>query len=330
MSTSTEVARVEAGAVVPMQSEAFLSVIARAAADPSINVEKMQSLLDMQMRIMERQAEAAFNEAMARLQPKLPRIVREGKASYGQGKGGYNYARYEDIDRMIRPLLNEEGFALSFDSVWNDKLCTIIGKLSHSGGHSTAASIPLPLDTSGGKNGIQGMGSTLSYGKRYCVGMLLNIVTVGEDDDATYEACKNIDTGGYAPGTKEAQDYVAAKKLADLAVHVDDVPNTPAKPKAAKPKTTTNFKALEAIGDVKADLKKLTGNDDEYYRILKDAAGVMHANQILDIEVQRTLYKLLAARRNDLMIEAQAPPKQKSEDDMLREQYEREQQEGGT
>ncbi len=144
------------------------------------------------------------------------------------------------------------------------------------------------------------------------------------------EEVAHIDTGGHAHGTREAQDYVAMQKLAELAVHVDDVPNTPAKPKAAaaKPKTTTNFKALEAIGDIKADLKKLAGNDDEYYRILREAAGVDHANQILDVEVQRALYKLLLARRNDLMIAAQAPPKPMSEDDMLREQFEREQREG--
>jgi hypothetical protein len=39
------------------------------------------------------------------------------------------------------------------------------------------------LDSSGGKNNIQGMGSSFSYGKRYTTTALLNIVTEGEDDD---------------------------------------------------------------------------------------------------------------------------------------------------
>ena len=43
--------------------------------------------------------------------------------------------------------------------------------------------MPLPLDTSGAKNNIQGMGSTVSYGKRYLLGMLLNLVSKGQDDD---------------------------------------------------------------------------------------------------------------------------------------------------
>src|SRR5581483_8370196 len=54
---------------------------------------------------------------------------------------------------------------------------------SHKDGHSRTASVPLALDTSGGKNNIQAMGSTTSYGRRYTMCMLLNIVTVGEDDD---------------------------------------------------------------------------------------------------------------------------------------------------
>jgi hypothetical protein len=58
------------------------------------------------------------------------------------------------------------------------------GKLSHVKGHSETRSISLPADSSGGKNSIQAVGSTTSYAKRYLVGMLLNIITKGEDDDA--------------------------------------------------------------------------------------------------------------------------------------------------
>ena len=315
LAPSNEVTITTGGALpapVAPANEAILSVIARAAADPSVDVTKMQALLDMQLRIMERTAEAQFNAAMSRLQPKLPRIVREGKASYGQGKGGYAYARYEDIDHQIRPLLNAEGFALSFDSVWGEKLCTIIGKLSHAGGHSTAASIPLPLDTSGGKNGIQGMGSTLSYGKRYCVGMLLNIVTVGEDDDAHYlpPDMPMPDTGGHPAGSREAQDYVAQQKLAALGVNVDDVPNTPKPQAKTGPKSTqktTNFSALEAFGAMKKDFIAAAGKErgeQEYYRIL-GANGFEKSNQIIERATQVRVYKEMGARLNEIRLDEQ-------------------------
>jgi hypothetical protein len=44
--------------------------------------------------------------------------------------------------------------------------------------------MPLPFDTSGSKNSIQAVGSSMSYGKRYLLFAMLNLVTEGQDDDA--------------------------------------------------------------------------------------------------------------------------------------------------
>ena len=41
----------------------------------------------------------------------------------------------------------------------------------------------LPADTSGSKNVVQAIGSSVSYGKRYTMQALLNITSGGEDDD---------------------------------------------------------------------------------------------------------------------------------------------------
>ena len=43
--------------------------------------------------------------------------------------------------------------------------------------------MPAPLDTSGGKSTLQGVGSTNSYLRRYIACNLFNIVVVGDDDD---------------------------------------------------------------------------------------------------------------------------------------------------
>ena len=42
----------------------IVEVIRRAASDPSVDVEKLERLMLMHERVMERNAEAAFNEAM--------------------------------------------------------------------------------------------------------------------------------------------------------------------------------------------------------------------------------------------------------------------------
>lgn len=160
------------------------ALISRAATDPNFDVEKMRALLDMQKELVADQAKAQFNEAYARLQLVLPRIKKGGIVEY-KDKPAFTYAKWEDIDAAIRPLLNAEGFSLTFDTAPHQSGGILVtGKLLHSSGHEKTASIgPLPLDTSGGKNNLQGAGSTFAYGCRYTSRMLLNLIYEAEDDD---------------------------------------------------------------------------------------------------------------------------------------------------
>lgn len=165
----------------------FLQVIQSVVENPNMNPEVIHRLIDAQERVLNKNAEMAFHAAMARLQPRLPRIEKKGKIDFTSKKTGEQqvtpYARYEDIDQAIRPLLSEEGFSLSFNTEWGNDGVMASGTLAHREGHHQQASIRLPLDTSGSKNNIQAMGSTISYARRYLTKMLLNIVEVGEDDD---------------------------------------------------------------------------------------------------------------------------------------------------
>ncbi|HEV2301510.1 MAG TPA: ERF family protein [Stellaceae bacterium] len=193
----------------------MLSLIAKAASDPAVDVAKMQALLAMQKELIAEEARAAFNAAFARLAARLPRVRKSGEVSYpanknnpeGPQKKAFAYARWEDIDAAIRPLLLDEGFSLSFDTAPHPGGGAIVtGALLHAAGHEKCASIgPLPLDTSGGKNNLQGAGSTFSYGKRYTATMLLNLTFEGEDDD----------------GRRGGAEFISAeevKRLSDLLI----------------------------------------------------------------------------------------------------------------
>lgn len=171
-------------AVAVAEPTTLLSAIVRMASDQSVDVTKLQALLAMQERLEARQAEAAFNAAHARVVSKMPRVPKNGVVNLGVGKGSYNFARWEDVDALLRPLMQAEGFSLTFDAQYRDGGgAVVIATLLHSGGHSRQASIPLALDTGAGRNNLQAMGSTLSYGKRYLAEMLFNIVREGIDDD---------------------------------------------------------------------------------------------------------------------------------------------------
>lgn len=178
---TTEV--VKASPETPAQVEtSLLAVIANAATDARVDVDKMERLLAMHERIMAEQRHTAFAAALSRLQAKLPQINKAGRIIV-KGTERSRYARIEDIDLAIRPLLAEEGFAFAFDSEMLDGKMRISAKLSHRDGHSETKFLILPIDTSDYRTNVQSVGSTVSYGRRYLIKMHLNLVEVAEDDD---------------------------------------------------------------------------------------------------------------------------------------------------
>jgi hypothetical protein len=165
---------------VATDSAAIIQVIERAALNPDVDVEKMERLYAMAERASARQAEQAFNAALAEMQPKLPVIENRGETDKSK------YAKWEDINDAIRPMLHEHGFALSFRVNRTEQMVSITGVLRHIGGHHDETTLDLPVDTSGSKNAVQAVGSSVSYGKRYTAIALLNITSrdpVDRDDD---------------------------------------------------------------------------------------------------------------------------------------------------
>lgn len=174
----------------------FLELIARAASDPNVDVAKMERLLEMQFKLLGRAAEASFNQAIARLQPKIPRITKNGGIVLKDGSV-IAYAKYDDICDVVLPLLAEEGLTVSYSSdlveTPNGNKLKITATFRHIEGHHDSGSVFLPtIDDTGAKNAVQGAGSIYSYGKRYALCQYLNIVTEGDDDDGMQGLLKPI------------------------------------------------------------------------------------------------------------------------------------------
>lgn len=162
----------------------LLNIIAEASRNPETNIANLQALLQMQREVMADQAKISFSRALWRLKKDMPQIQKNGVIDLGN-KGKIKFARWEDMSEAIQPLMDREGFTLSFDTEERDGGGSIIiGTLEHIDGHHKSARFSLPLDSGPGRNSLQAAGSTLSYGKRYVTELLLNIVRRGEDDDA--------------------------------------------------------------------------------------------------------------------------------------------------
>ena len=205
------------------ESAALMSMIERAARDPSVDLDRMERLYTMHERALARQAKAAFDASLAEMQPELPTIDRKGKIVILDKNDRKTvtqetpYARWEDINDAIRPVLKEHGFAISFRTTTaSDGKLVVTCILSHRDGHREETSLPLMHDSSGSKNNVQAIGSSVSYGKRYTAMAMLNI---------TSHAPMDRDDDGRAAGADAAISDEQVEGLQRLIVEVDaDLP----------------------------------------------------------------------------------------------------------
>lgn len=118
------------------------------------------------------------------VQKAIPTIAKTSKAVYG------NYANFDDIIKIVRPLLNEHNFVLiqKTQTQQGDQFTSIgiVTELLHvSGEKITSDPFIVPLQAEKGKSLAQTAGSILTYAKRYSLCALLGIAT-GDDTDGNY------------------------------------------------------------------------------------------------------------------------------------------------
>lgn len=176
---------------LPAEMLAYAQIIEKAASNPEVDVAKLERLLDMQERVLSRRAEVAFNAAFAEMQSQLPIITEKGEIKIGEVVRS-RYAKFEDINEAVKPILQAHGFAVTFKTRTEAKSVVVTGILMHREGHRESTDMMLEADTSGSKNGVQSIGSSVSYAKRYVLNALLNITTRGEDDGGARGAVKRI------------------------------------------------------------------------------------------------------------------------------------------
>lgn len=247
-------------ALLPAQQPTSLvQALAVAAADPRMDVAKVERLYAMHKEMMAREAEAAFNDAMARAQANVEPIAKDRRNEHTKSR----YATLAAINDEITPIYSAEGLAVSFDtySPERDKdlpplekgWVRVIAIVSHRGGHSKRHHLDGPLDDAGkdgtkNKTGIQAMGSTVSYLRRYLVCMIFNVATADDDD------------GNGAGATGGQMDEGA---MADHLAAIDAAADT----EGLKRAFGAAWKAAEAAQD-KAAMRLITQHKDARKRAL--------------------------------------------------------------
>lgn len=164
---------------VATQSGAIMDFIQRAASDTSVDIDKLERLIIMSERMQAKSAEQAFNAAMAQMQSEIPTVGETGMNTHTKNA----YATLDDINHAMRDIMRRHGFAITFKVEHASSGISVTGILMHSAGHREQTTMLLPIDVGSGRNAVQAVGSSTTYGKRYVMCALLNITT-GDPRDA--------------------------------------------------------------------------------------------------------------------------------------------------
>ena len=157
-----------------------------AGEDGKFDVEGFGKMLEYQERFEANNARKAYHVAMADFLAEAPKIIKQ--------KSGHTnkYAGLSDIVAVIAPLLSEHGLAHSWVTDTADKEVKVTCKITHILGHSEQTCLSAGPDTSGSKNAIQAIGSTITYLQRYTLKAALGLAEADQDDDGNAAGKKPV------------------------------------------------------------------------------------------------------------------------------------------
>ena len=183
------------------------SAAALVHANGNMDVEKLDKLLEMQIKWEANEAKKSFIQAMSAFKENPPEILKDSKVNFSTSKGTtkYNHASLGNVCTCINKALSVNGLTASWVTSQDNGSVKITCKITHIMGHSEETSLSAPPDSTGSKNVIQAIGSTVTYLQRYTLLALTGLATYDQDDDGNAAGKKkelNV------PGMKENQKII--------------------------------------------------------------------------------------------------------------------------
>ena len=140
-------------------------------------ISELSSLIELQEKVERREAEKAFYAELVAFQQVAPTILKTKNVSFGNTN--YNHATLDQCVSAIRDALIESGskLAFTFETGYSDGTVIVTCVIRHELGHEKRTSLPAPPDSSGQKNSIQQVASTVTYLQRYTLLAAFGVAT---------------------------------------------------------------------------------------------------------------------------------------------------------
>lgn len=155
--------------------------ILQAAVEKNLNPETLKQLMDLQERYEANEAKKEFVEAMNQFKANPPTITKNKHVKAGQME--YDHATLDHVCDEVTSALSAHGISHRWKVSQNDKLIKVTCVLTHRRGHSEETTLEGPADTSGSKNAIQAIGSSVTYLQRYTLLAATGLASKYGDND---------------------------------------------------------------------------------------------------------------------------------------------------
>lgn len=146
------------------------------AVQSGASIETLDKLMSLQERWEKNQARKEFDQAVADAKLEIKPILKNRT-----GHNNKKYADFAAIATAIDPIISKYGLSYRFRSEQSERI-NVTCVLSHRSGHYEETTLSGPADTTGNKNAIQAIGSTLTYLQRYSLVQALGLAAADDDD----------------------------------------------------------------------------------------------------------------------------------------------------
>jgi hypothetical protein len=155
------------------------------AVEKGASIEMLEKLMALQERHEANEARKAYHEAMAAFKADPPTIVKSKVVDFSTkgGRTSYRHADLAEAAAIIGKELSKHGLSAAWRTNQDGGNIQVTCEITHILGHTEKTSLTAPPDTSGSKNAIQAIASTVTYLERYVLLALTGLAAQDADDD---------------------------------------------------------------------------------------------------------------------------------------------------
>jgi len=166
------------GSAIPMQSNGQPDLLAMFIQSGNTDVESLKELMALKKEYEANEAKKQYVVAMNNFRKACPAVTKT--------KSGHNckYAGLAESIDQIKDIMADNGISHRWTTGKDsDGYVLVTCIVAHIGGHEESVTLTGEPDTSGSKNSIQAVGSTVSYLQRYTLFAALGLASSDEDTD---------------------------------------------------------------------------------------------------------------------------------------------------